>query len=113
MLHLAFTTRYHLPLAKVNYILLASGCVTSFVSVFWQLLEISIDARRRAREWPFMFDYLEFVFPGATWSAVKSAAWLTLNALTVILSHVSVEARWCTPLQSISIRFLKNATTAD
>lgn len=89
LLHLAFTTRYHYPLAKTNYFLLTSGCFLSFCAVIWQISEIAVDAWNRAREWPFMFDYLEFVFPGDSWSASKSAIWLTFNAVVVFLCHVS------------------------
>ena len=88
LLHLAFTTRYHFPLAKANYLILTSGCFLSFVAILWQLGEIGLDTRLRAREWPFMFDYLEFVFPANSWSDTKAAVWLTFNAIVVFLCHV-------------------------
>lgn len=89
MLHLLFTTRYHLPLSKMNYILLTGGCLTSFVAIVWQMLECALSGRERSQEWPYMFDYLQYSFPGASWSEAKKVWWLLLNAAVVFLCHVS------------------------
>jgi hypothetical protein len=89
MLHLLFTTRYHLPLSKVNYILLTGGCFISFIAILWQMLECALGGRNRSQEWPYMFDYLQYSFPGDHWSEAKKVWWLLLNALVVFLCHVS------------------------
>lgn len=89
MLHLLFTTRYHLPLSKMNYFLLTGGCLISFIAIVWQMLECAISGRARSQEWPYMFDYLQYSFPGANWSGVKKVWWLLLNAAVVFLCHAA------------------------
>jgi hypothetical protein len=89
MLHLLFTTRYHLPLSKMNYFLLTGGCLISFVAIVWQMLECALSGRARSQEWPYMFDYLQYSFPSANWSEAKKVWWLLLNAAVVFLCHVS------------------------
>lgn len=88
LLHLLFTTRYHLPLARVNYILLTSGCISSFAAILWQVIQVAYDARARAKQWPFMYDYLEYLYPEQTWPLARKAVWLVLNAVVVLLCHV-------------------------
>lgn len=102
LLHLAFTTKYHLPLARVNYILLTSGCLTSFAALFWQMVEVCIKARDRSLEWPFMFDYLQFKFPLQAWPTGTKIAWLVLGAVVVFLCHVGCR-RAVTPPWASSI----------
>lgn len=95
MLHLLFTTRYHLPLSKMNYFLLTGGCLISFVAIVWQMLECALSGRARSQEWPYMFDYLQYSFPSANWSEAKKVWWLLLNAAVVFLCHVGRSPLWC------------------
>jgi hypothetical protein len=88
LLHLVFTTKYHLPLARFNYLLLTGGCTVSFGVLLWQIVEVAESARERSREWPFMFDYLQYGFPVSGWSMAKKVVWLILNAIVVFLCHV-------------------------
>lgn len=87
LVHLLFTIRYHAPLSKLNYTLIAAATSISLANTAAQLHVVMNEAHMTGRQWPYMFDYIEVRVPRVEWGVPKSAAWLLLQAGNTLATH--------------------------
>lgn len=98
-IHLLFTSKYHWPLAQVNFILQMSGVTTLLISLIATLHVVLAASIRESYEWPYMLSYLGVDIPPLAqgqdaddlgWTSIEIATWLVMNATTSGLIQVKL-----------------------
>ena len=94
LIHLLFTSQYHLPLAPVNYALQISAVCTLLTSLIATLHVVLQEASLESRQWPYMLNYVAVDIPPlqekSGWTSGELAAWLLMNATTSALIQVRI-----------------------
>lgn len=90
-IHLTFTTRYHYPLSKLNYLLQASSTGLLLLSLIVELHVILDELERKSRRYPYMFPYIgvQVPPPDDSWTVAQLVFYLLMDALTTLFAHVS------------------------
>ena len=93
-IHLTFTTRYHYPLSKLNYLLQASSTGLLLLSLIVELHVILDELERKSHRWPYMFPYIgvQVPPPDDSWTVTQLVFYLLMDALTTLFAHVSNRA---------------------
>jgi hypothetical protein len=85
---LGFSARYHWPLAKYNFALQCSALITFLVIMITNTVYILTASKERSHEWPYMFDYVEFLIPPHSWTKAQHVVTYTFIGLIALLCHV-------------------------
>lgn len=88
LVHLVFTSRYHYPLAKLNFILLITSVVVTESLVCVVIAVVNSSLLDKSRGWPFMFNYAEEEVPSPQWSKGTLIGWYMSQAIITLLTHV-------------------------
>lgn len=89
LIHILFTTPYHWPLSRLNYILQVSGIllVTASVLLSTGLTLTAPDVT--AKTWPYMLQYISVTIPPEDWSIGAQAAYQLLQGFCNMAVNVS------------------------
>lgn len=90
MIHILFTTQYHFPLSKFNYLLQLSGILLVLGSIIGSIVVVMAAQERSSTHWPYMLDYISVNTPPSTWSKPQKGAWFFLQSLCNGMVHVSL-----------------------
>ncbi|KAL8292259.1 hypothetical protein RQP46_001725 [Phenoliferia psychrophenolica] len=89
LVHLLFTVRYHFPLSKLNYCCQISAVILTLARTIAELRVLMIILMRQPQTWPYEFLYIEVTLPPATWNRGALAAWLLIQALSILVLHAT------------------------
>ena len=95
LIHILFTTPYHWPLSRLNYILQVSGIllVTASVLLSTGLTLTAPDVT--AKTWPYMLEYISVTIPPDDWSIAAQGAYQLLQGFCNMAVNVSSDReRW-------------------
>lgn len=89
MFHILFTSAYHYPLNRVNFLLQVVSTLFMWIFLSATLAMTLQDLYNFAQSWPYMFPYLAFSIPHRRdWNAVQIAFWDILSAFASLSAHV-------------------------
>lgn len=91
LIHILFTTQYHFPLSKFNYLLQLSGILLVLGSIIGSIVVVMAAQERSSTHWPYMLDYVSVNTPPPTWSKQQRGAWFFLQSLCNGMVHVSIK----------------------
>jgi hypothetical protein len=94
LIHILFTTQYHFPLSKFNYLLQLSGILLVLGSIMGSLVVVMETQKRASSHWPYMLDYISVITPPSAWSQQQKGAWYFLQSLCNGMVHVSILAEF-------------------
>lgn len=86
--HLLFTSQYHFPLSKLNFILQLLAVLSLLTKQVVELILSCNDLYRTSSTWPFMFEYSAIDIPPVEWDVWRTGAWLALLALVSAFVNV-------------------------
>jgi hypothetical protein len=89
LIHLLFTTQYHFPLSRFNYLLQLAGILLVLTNIIISVVATMRVQEGAAKRWPYMLDYISVNLPGADWSRGETGAWFTLHCACNGLVQVS------------------------
>ncbi|CAH7686022.1 hypothetical protein BY996DRAFT_4554588, partial [Phakopsora pachyrhizi] len=89
ILHLAFTAKYHYPLASSNFVLLLSAVFLTEISVIVVVVVTNQYLFTRSRFWPFMFDYVEVPMPPSDWKTAQLIGWYLMQGAVTFFAHAT------------------------
>jgi hypothetical protein len=91
LIHILFTAPYHWPLSRLNYILQISGILLVLGSVLVSVgLTLTADDVR-AKQWPYMLQYVGVIIPPPEWTTAQKGAYQLLQCLCNAAVNVSRE----------------------
>ena len=94
LIHILFTTQYHFPLSKFNYLLQLSGILLVLGSIMGSLVVVMETQKRASSHWPYMLDYISVITPPSAWSQQQKGAWYFLQSLCNGMVHVSMFSKF-------------------
>ena len=90
VVHLAFTTRYHYPLSKMNFMLQAGSTVLLLVNLITETVIILKELDRKSHRYPYMFPYIGLQVPLPDYNDLQTGFYVLLQAVTLFFGHVSL-----------------------
>ncbi|KDN45229.1 hypothetical protein K437DRAFT_274292 [Tilletiaria anomala UBC 951] len=89
--HLSFTTRYHFPLSKQNFLLQAGSTTLLLASLISETAVILKELKRKSHRYPYMFPYVgvQLPPPDHSWTIVQDVFYLLMLAMTTFLAHLT------------------------
>ncbi|GHJ86076.1 hypothetical protein NliqN6_2478 [Naganishia liquefaciens] len=91
LIHLLFTTQYHFPLSRFNYLLQLAGILLVLTNIIISIVATMRVQDKASQKWPYMLDYISVNLPNYDWSTAETAAWFTLHCACnglVQLTHI-------------------------
>ena len=79
LIHLLFTTQYHFPLSRFNYLLQLAGILLVLTNIIISIVATMRVQDKASQKWPYMLDYISVNLPNYDWSTAETAAWFTLH----------------------------------
>ncbi len=79
LIHILFTTPYHWPLSRLNYILQVSGILLVMGSVLLSAGLTLTAPDVTAQKWPYMLEYISVTIPPDDWPIAAQAAYQLLQ----------------------------------
>lgn len=93
LIHLLFTTQYHFPLSRFNYLLQLCGILLVLTNIVISIVCTMRAQNHASKRWPYMLDYISVNLPDYDWTTAQTAAWYTLHCICNGLVQVSYDDR--------------------
>lgn len=90
LIHLLFTTQYHFPLSRFNYLLQLTGILLVLTNIIISIIATMRVQDKASQRWPYMLDYISVNLPNYDWTMAETAAWFTLHCACNGLVQVRV-----------------------
>ncbi len=94
-IHILFTTPYHWPLSRLNYLLQVSGVLLVIGSVLFNVGLTMTAPDVRAQQWPYMLEYISVAIPPTSWSIPAQAGYQLLQCLCNLAVSVGARRAGC------------------
>ncbi|KAJ9107458.1 hypothetical protein QFC21_000911 [Naganishia friedmannii] len=91
LIHLLFTTQYHFPLSRFNYLLQLCGILLVLMNIVISIVCTLRAQNHASKRWPYMLDFISVNLPDYGWTTAETAAWYTLHCVCnglVQLTHI-------------------------
>ncbi|KAH7102171.1 hypothetical protein BKA62DRAFT_617878 [Auriculariales sp. MPI-PUGE-AT-0066] len=97
LVQLVFTSQYHWPLARLNFLLQLGGVLSLLVSLIATLFTVLNHVYEQSREWPYMLSYIAVTIPPnrhdpesiLQWTSAQHISWALMEALVSGLVHMA------------------------
>ncbi|EJD46899.1 hypothetical protein AURDEDRAFT_86895 [Auricularia subglabra TFB-10046 SS5] len=98
LVQLLFTSQYHWPLARLNFIFQMLGVCTLLISIVTELSIVLSQSYRKSREWPYMLSYIASKIPPddddpdpvvVPWTLTQKLLWSIMEAAVSAFVHIA------------------------